>query len=467
MAPRLALLAGYICIFWLIARDVKRRPGLSKALWIPLLWVVILGSRPVSLWSGGAGEAIANVEDGSPLDRLVFQLLMAAGIVVLFKRRIGLSRVISENKWLCLYFLYLGISALWSDYPFVSFKRWIKDLGNVVMVLVILSEAEPVNAVKAVFLRCGYILIPLSVIFIKYFPDIGRNYNRWSWQPTFCGVTTNKNLLGITLLVCGLFVVWTFLDEKKEKQKSRVELFAQLVVIGLTAWLFAKADSATSLGCTILGLAIICGMRISAVADRVKRLGVYNLVILVMLMLGNSMFNFEAASVGALGRNTTLTGRTDIWKRVLNENTDPIIGVGYYSFWLGDRGDRVSKGFYFHLLEAHDGYLEVYLDTGWLGLFFLGLMVVFAVGRIWQEVLLGDDWGVVRLAFLIINLIYNVTESAFSRMDLIWFMLLLVIMKCPRGIQAVSSRESGVTEGEVVAAAETLEIPNPVSACPA
>src|SRR6266436_7906117 len=212
MTPTLALLGGFGFIFWLIARDVKRRPGLSRALWIPLIWAVILGSRPVSLWWGDSGQAIANIEDGSPTDRLVFQGLMVAGLVVLFKRRINLRAVISNNKWLFLYVAYLGISACWSDYPFISFKRWIKELGNVVMVLVVLSEIDPIDAAKAIFLRCAYILIPLSVIYIKYFPDVGRYYNRWTWTYSYGGVTTDKNMLGLTLVVSGIFLLWHLLD---------------------------------------------------------------------------------------------------------------------------------------------------------------------------------------------------------------------------------------------------------------
>ena len=36
------------------------------------------------------------------------------------------------------------------------------------------------------------VLIPVSVLFIKYYPDLGRYYGRWDYHTFYCGVTTNK-----------------------------------------------------------------------------------------------------------------------------------------------------------------------------------------------------------------------------------------------------------------------------------
>ena len=42
------------------------------------------------------------------------------------------------------------------------------------MILVILSEEDPANAIRTVFVRCAYVLIPLSILFIKYYPEVRR-----------------------------------------------------------------------------------------------------------------------------------------------------------------------------------------------------------------------------------------------------------------------------------------------------
>ena len=65
----------------------------------------------------------------------------------------------------------------WSEEPFVASKRWLKDFGNVVMVLVLLTEKNPLDAVRAVFVRCAYLLVPLSVLFVKYYVWLGKVYS--------------------------------------------------------------------------------------------------------------------------------------------------------------------------------------------------------------------------------------------------------------------------------------------------
>lgn len=437
MTPQLALFACYLFILWLLAKDVKGRPGISKAIWIPLFWVVILGSRPVSLWFGNSGQAIANVEDGSPMDRMVFQLLMGLGLIVLFKRRVNLRRVIAENKWVFIYFLYLGISVLWSDYSFVSFKRWIKDLGNVVMALVILSEMNPAEAVKAVFVRCAYILVPLSVLFIKYFPDVGRYYNRWTWTYSYGGVTTDKNMLGVTLVVCGIFLLWRLLevfDGRVSVMGKKKEVMICGALLAMTAWLSSMANSATSQACTFLGASILIILKVQPIRRKIPALKAFSIPLAVLaafLYFGLSMGN---VGTSALGRDSTFTGRTEIWQRVLKEDTNPLIGVGFYSFWLGDRAEKISAGFYFHLNESHNGYIETYLNSGLIGIFLLFSMMAAAALRLRREMAPGLDYEILRAVFLPVVAIYNVTEAAFNRMDLLWICLLLACIKYPASL---------------------------------
>src|SRR5882672_10661482 len=191
-----ALFAGFI--LWLFIRDRKRSTTVSMAAWLPLIWAAIIGSRPITLWFGGAlsMETPDDYLKGSPIDMMIFLSLIVAGALVLVQRRMNWNELFANNTWLFIFFLYWGLSVAWSDYPFVGLKRWIKDLGNLIMVLVILSEEDPVQAVKTVFARCGFLLLPLSVLFIKYYPYLGRYYSRWSWTPVYCGVTTEKNALG-------------------------------------------------------------------------------------------------------------------------------------------------------------------------------------------------------------------------------------------------------------------------------
>src|SRR5262245_12606298 len=115
-----ALAATIAFVFYLLRRDIREKPEITGALWIPLLWLLISGARFVSQWIGG-GAGGGSLEDGSPIDRTVFLGLIIAGIIVLRKRHVQVLDVIKNNGWLSFYFFYCFVAIFWSDYQFVAF----------------------------------------------------------------------------------------------------------------------------------------------------------------------------------------------------------------------------------------------------------------------------------------------------------------------------------------------------------
>ena len=144
------------------------------------------------IYSSSGVKSTQSYLEGSPIDRAIFTFLILIGAYILFQRRLNWGKIIKKNYWVWCFFLFGIISVLWSDYPDVSIKRWIKALGNVIMVLIILSEEQPYKAAGFLIRRLAFILVPLSVLLIKYYPSLGRVYHRWTYEPMFIGVTTQK-----------------------------------------------------------------------------------------------------------------------------------------------------------------------------------------------------------------------------------------------------------------------------------
>ena len=78
--------------------------------------------------------------------------------------------------------------------------------------------------------------------------------------------------------------------------------------------------------------------------------------------------------VAGLGRDMTFTGRTDVWRELLSLHTDPVLGVGFMSFWDDKSLQSQLPEWVAH--SAHNGYLEEYLVGGWVGIFFLVVMLL-------------------------------------------------------------------------------------------
>ena len=438
MSPHLALILCLCCIAWLLINDRRWHQGLSLGSWLPLIWMLIVGSRPVSEWLSPSlrTETAAAYLEGSPVDRTFYQIMISVGIVVLLRRHISWTRLLSSNKWVVLYFAYFGISVLWSEDPFVAFKRWTKDVGNVVMVLIILSERYPAMAAKALLLRCGYVLVPLSVVLTKYFPELTRTYNPWTGVMSQTGVTTNKNLLGMTLVALGIGQVWALmgLSSQLPGKQKRTQLLVYSALLATTGWLLIRAHSATALVCFALGTMtfLLIGQR--SLSKHIRIWSVLSVAVIVVLSQSEVWTNVNERVTGLLGRDPTLTGRRAIWDAVLSEETNPLVGVGFYSFWTTERTAQLSAKYHYELNEAHNGYLEMYLNGGMVGLAIFFLMLLSAADRSMSALERDYDDGFdrIRLPVLVGAIFYGLTEAVYSRLDLIWFVLLLVIVTRPR-----------------------------------
>lgn len=421
-----AYLFGIMVLFWL---DRDRSVRTSKALWIPVIWLVITASRPLSVWLQ-TGPTVAQAQqyiEGSPLDAFVYTVLSAVGTAVLFKRGQRVRALLQQNVPVLLFFFYCLLSILWSDYPFVTLKHWIKGVSDVVMVLVVLTDFEPEAAFKRALTRVGFLVLPLSVLFIKYYPDLGRSYNPWNWIAMYCGVTTTKNELGMICLVFGLVSLWCFLEafDKKGSERTR-RLIAHGTILGMVGWLFWMANSVTSQSCFILAGGLIVATKLFRLAR--KPAVVHFLVAMsVALALFALFFDSGGGLVESLGRDSSLTGRTDIWHAVLSVVQNPLIGTGYESFWLGDRLQKVwltIPG----IQEAHDGYLEIYLNLGWVGVALLIGIIIAGYRKVMKLFRNDPDAGRIRLAFFVVGVIYNFTEAGFRMMSITWILFLMATM---------------------------------------
>ncbi len=101
---------------------------------------------------------------------------------------------------------YMCVSTLWSDITLIALKRWGREWVVIVMAMVIMSEANPRQALAALLRRCAYVLIPFSLVLIKYYPEFGRRYARWSGVEMWTGVTGQKNELGRLCMISIFFL---------------------------------------------------------------------------------------------------------------------------------------------------------------------------------------------------------------------------------------------------------------------
>jgi len=434
MNPSLASLicvCGTAGLFYLNRDDSVRT---SKALWLPVIYLWIVGSRSLSTWLGVAPANGTNVQlDGSPVDALFFGLLLGVAIIVLFFRSKSkaIGTLLTTNWLILIYFLYCLVSISWAYYPDVGLKRWIKSIDDLVMVLLIVTDDEPLAAFKRLISRVGFVLLPASILFIKYYGDLGRGYDPSGGQMN-TGVTTNKNSLGLIVLVVTLATLWNFrglLINKDAPNRGR-RLVAQGTLLAFGLVLLEMADSATCIACFFLGAGLMFATSLRAIRNRP---GTVHALCLGILLIGGLATLFAGSVVtGSLGRKSNLSGRTEIWAAVIPAVSNSIVGDGYDSFWIGPDEKKVVRSLvgWWHpedLNEAHNGYIETYLNLGWIGVCLIALILLSGYKRTIAAFRLDRTIGGMLLAYVVVAAVYNITESGFGSPHLMWFFLLLAI----------------------------------------
>jgi exopolysaccharide production protein ExoQ len=444
MSSTLAALIFGIGIAGLFFVD-REQLRVSKALWIPTVWLFFCSSRSVPQWLGldsTADQASVYLE-GSPSDRYVLIALEVMALIVVLNRAGRVGPILRRNWAVVLFFVYALFSMAWSDYPLVTFKHWTKGIGDLMMVLIVLTESDVRGAIRRLFTRIGFLLVPLSLLFIRYYPWLGRTYSLGG-TPEAIGVTTQKNGLGVLCDCIGLALIWRFrsaYNDRKDSNRVR-RLVALGAVLAIIVWLLEMCNSLTSI--CALSMASCVMLLSTRPALRRRPSSVHLLVAGVLVCTLYALF-FQSSGglVQSLGRDPTLTGRTEVWPQLINLVKNPPVGVGYESFWLGERLQKVwviTNGL--QINEAHNGYVEILLTLGWIGLFLLGVLIATGYRNLIHAFRRDPYAGSLRMAWFLAALITGFTEASFRIMNPTWFVFLLATTASSWSTAVVARRGS-------------------------
>jgi exopolysaccharide production protein ExoQ len=280
------------------------------------------------------------------------------------------------------------------------------------------------------------LLIPASVLLISYFPAVSA-YDFDPPSGTFlfnAGVASDKNQLGSLCMVLGLGILWQLLDELRPERRRTGRLLALGVLLGLILWLFYVARAATPLACFALGILLLVVLRLPPRArPSLARLAAAGIALTIVVIVFQYFVRFGDASVYFfLWRGLTLNGRTALWSDVLQMNSNPWIGTGFESFWIGPRIEYFWGKYPWHPNQAHNGYLEIYLTLGIAGLVVFALLALAGYRNAIRTYRANPGLGGLLLTYLAISPLYLIPEAAFKVMHPLWILFLLSVIAAPR-----------------------------------
>ncbi|HEY9621769.1 MAG TPA: O-antigen ligase [Crinalium sp.] len=314
----------------------------------------------------------------------------------------------------------VGFSVLWSDFPTDTFRQTIAVVGTTLIGLYLAARYTMKEQLWLLAWTFGIIAV-LSVLFSIGLPAHGRS------GPFWLGIYHQKNLLGRVMLLSAIDFLLMIFSVRKRRWVPWLFFFISLILLVLSG-------SKTSLALLFTLIALLpfyAAMRLN-----------YKLAVpavLAQVLVGGGIFvlmlTAAEAVVGAFGKDLTFTGRTDLWGYVLDMiELRPWLGYGFGGFWQGWDGPSayVWKVEPWYPEHAHNGFLNLWLNLGLIGLLVFAAGYLVALGRGAKLVsLTRTPEYLFPIAYLMFLVLYNLSESVLLLQNTI-FWILYVTTVCSR-----------------------------------
>lgn len=358
---------------------------------------------------------------------LVTQIIWLAVYVITFcliavrwRQFIG---VVTRDKLLLLLVAVALISVLWSVAPEVTLRRGIALVGTTAIGAYLATRYTIGGQLRLLAWALGIAALA-SLAFGLLLPSYGISSDpllQGDWQ----GIYNHKNALGSDMSLGAI----VFLILATSSRNNRWIAWGGFV---LALSLMVLSNSKTAL-VVFLAFLILWPVYRSL---RWRYTLMVPFLIFAALLVGSiaaGLWSNADFLLGSIGRDTTLTGRTQLWSLVLDKVGErPWLGYGYSAFWRGLEGDSS----YIWLMTgsevpaADNGFLDLWLDLGLLGLmvFVIGFSAAFLRAMAWARVR-GTAEGIWPCAFLTFMLLYSISESVILRQNsTLWILYVSTVL---------------------------------------
>jgi exopolysaccharide production protein ExoQ len=323
--------------------------------------MVVAGQVPTS------GNAVSRV--------LWLGLLAGATVMVLWRASLAWMLVRTLNPWLLGFVLLALASVVWSIDPLLTVRRDIRLITMLMVTLAFALVSWYPRRLQALLRHVLTSMLVGSVVFALLAPHLAiHQETSYELAGAWRGLSNHKNTFGA--LSCITALLWLHAGLARETRWPRALAGWVLAVVCLLL-----SRSATSLLASVLGTLVLLLLLWAPRDLRPFTALAVSLIALFLILYALALLQLIPglrillAPVTALTDvDTSFTGRRYIWN-IISEHISrsPFIGTGYGAYWAGPTPDSPSSEFLlrmggFYPGSAHNGYLEIINDLGWVGL---------------------------------------------------------------------------------------------------
>jgi O-antigen ligase len=370
--------------------------------------------------SGGAQES-EFVEFDSSLIQIIYFLLYIVTFFLLVLRWRKTVYVLTQDHFIITLIILLPIfSILWSFAPPTTIKNSFTLFGSSLFGVYLATRYTLKEQLQLLALAFN-IQILLSVVFAVALPKYGvmGGIHQGKWR----GVFPHKNILGARMVISSII----FLLLGYNVKKNRLFIWGSFALSFLLLLRAASSSALVTLIIMIFAFYLFQTFRWS-----------YQIMIpslIAIATIGEGLYFFLSSNAGALfssiGKDATLTGRTDLWPLVIDMiRKQPWLGYGFGGFWQGFNGESAYIWYAagWPATHPHNGFLAICLDLGLVGLliFILGYLRGFikAVALVRCSNTAEAVWPILYLTYIVLT---NLTESTLIGSNQITWVLYIAV----------------------------------------
>ncbi|MEJ2912597.1 O-antigen ligase family protein [Pseudoalteromonas sp. C12FD-1] len=357
----------------------------------------------------------------TPLNGMLLYILLSLFSALLLANAKSLKQSFRKNSnlnYLLLLNVWAFLSISWSEISVLSLYRFYYQF------LMLLSVAHILNCLsykkrEKVLLVFFYVLLVIDLFTILFIPSLGQMGNGIS------GLHYHKNQLGGILAIISVFSYFSSQSTIKEK-------FFSLILIVICFFIGAKTAFFTASICILMPLLlkhVMYYFKFNSLLYVVKFLSVL-LLFIVFILVPFYIENILDYFVYDLPPEI-LTGRGAIWSLALSSLDSFYVGEGFSSFWQVDESVSVvaesavdnETMWFLKIEQAHNGYIDMLLSLGAVGVFFLMLLIY----KTLINSLITFKYGNLQpLSIWLLTILFNFTETSFMYyFSPVWFVFLL------------------------------------------
>lgn len=399
--------------------------------WIPaIIFAYVFLLSPLIVQAMAPSESTnVNVAgaQSNPANQL-FWIGMLALTLIAVRRDFGAAFRLLRDPVVVLVVAYLAfaaVSLLWSYAPAISFRRLVLQVIVVLSVILPSALATDRDRMLERILAVIVMAVVLNFVVVLATPPGPLGHE---------GIYDHKNTLGSMMM----FAICLCLYGAATRRGTLRIVFLACVVMAFVA--LVESRSKTSLGLAVM----MPALTFMAIAiARPVRMNVAAFVLFAAVFAIAAWFyisaltgyTFADMSMLLFG-DTTFTGRTIIWEFVLDViSRSPLVGQGYAAFWgvgAGSIVDTEAPALVARLQQAHNGFLDVFVETGLIGLIILLALIVAtllsAAKSLERQPAL--CWLAITLVLIVVS--HNMLESSLFRSYSLAWLLFLFAAFLPR-----------------------------------